>query len=348
MFGNSQEHIHLTDVKPIKLENTESPEHGLTSIRDLKSKLEDIFSLNTEGSAGSPSDISTKPPFEERAAVTVTLEDGTIVKLPDTKDTTAEISAIDVQGNQDVSSDIDQRSLTALDADPINSEIMIDAKMDDNGNVYCVGNKLLPDTTYELNGNVYTTDDKGRIIRCKATPVRTPENPRDNEAQQQVGGNDRKPNDQGGHIVGRDINGNGGIGNLIPMDSKINQSDFKRMENDIKNALDHGEKVLTETEISYSEGSKRPDKITVTVTTDETVAIYKFDNNLDGSLRSEIPENGKELVNRKLDKSGGEISSIKEEYDKAGNLVKTRVCITYTQDESIYRVFVVIMAPGGN
>lgn len=214
---------------------------------------------------------------------------------------------------------------------------------DSNGNLYRVGDQLLPNSTYELNGNIYTTDENGRIISCEAKPVRSPENPRDNEAQRQAGGKDRRPNDQGGHIVGRDMNGDGGLGNLVAMDSKINQSDYKRMENDIKAALDEGKEVTTKTEMTYSGDSERPDKITVIVTADSKNTVYKFDNNLEGSLRGEVPENGKEIVQDRLDETGGEISSIKEEYDENGNLVETTVYITYKgEDGTNYRTNVVI------
>lgn len=216
-------------------------------------------------------------------------------------------------------------------------------KTDDKGNIYSIDGKLLPNNTYELNGNIYTTDEKGRIISCTAKPVRSPENPRDNEAQKQTGGEDRRSNDQGGHIIGRDLNGDGGNGNLIAMDSRINQSDYKRMENDIKSALDEGKDVTTKTEITYNGDSERPDRITVTVTADGKDTVYKFDNNLDGSLRNEVPENGKEVVQDRLDETGGEISSIKEEYDENGNLVETTVYITYTdKDENNQRTSVVI------
>lgn len=218
-----------------------------------------------------------------------------------------------------------------------------DELCDDNGNVYSIDGKLQPNTTYELNGNVYTTDENGRIISCEAKPVRSPENPRDNEAQRQAGGENRRPNDQGGHIVGRDMNGDGGIGNLVAMDSKINQSDYKRMENDIKSALDEGKEVTTKTEMTYSGDSERPDKITVTVTNDGKDTVYKFDNNLDGSLRDEVPENGKETVQDRLDETDGEISSIKEEYDETGNLVETTVYITYKDETGTnYRTNVII------
>lgn len=216
-------------------------------------------------------------------------------------------------------------------------------RTDDNGNVYSIHGKLQPDITYELNGNVYTTDENERIISCEAKPIRSPENPRDNEAQRQAGGENRRPNDQGGHIVGRDMNGDGGIGNLVAMDSKINQSDYKRMENDIKSTLDEGKKVLTKTEMTYSGDSERPDKITVTVTNDGKDTVYKFDNNLDGSFRDEVPENGKETVQDRLDDTDGEISSIKEEYDETGKLVETMVYITYKDETGAnYRTSVII------
>lgn len=212
-------------------------------------------------------------------------------------------------------------------------------KTDDNGNIYSIDGKLQPNTTYELNGNVYTTDEKGRIIRCEAKPVRSPENPRDNEAQRQAGGEDRRPNDQGGHIVGRDMNGDSGIGNLVAMDSKINQSDYKRMENDIKADLEEGNEITTKTEMAYSGDSERPDKITVVVTVDEKDTVYKFDNNMDGSLIDEVPEKGKETVQNRLDETGGVISSIKED----GNHAETTVYITYKDvDGNNYRTSVII------
>lgn len=214
---------------------------------------------------------------------------------------------------------------------------------DDNGEIYSIDGKLQPDTIYELNGNIYTTDENGRIIRCEAKPIRSPENPRDSEAQRKAGGEARRPDDQGGHIVGRDLNGDGGIGNLIAMDSKINQSDYKRMEKDVKAALDEEKDVTTKTEMTYSGDCERPDKITVTITADGKDTVYKFDNNLDGSLRDEVPESGKETVQDRLNETGGEISSVKEEYEEDGTLAETTVYITYKgEDGANYRTSVIV------
>lgn len=216
-------------------------------------------------------------------------------------------------------------------------------KTDDNGIIYSSDWELHPNTTYELNGNVYTTDAKGRIVRCEAKPVHSPENPRDNEAQKQAGGDDRRLNDQGGHIVGRDMNGDGGIGNLVAMDSKINQSDYKRMENDIKATLDEGKEVTSKTEITYSGDSGRPDKIFVVVTADGKDTVYKFDNNLESALKNDVPENGEEIVQDRLNETSGEISSIKEEHDEDGKLIETTVYITYKGEDGInYRTSVII------
>lgn len=216
-------------------------------------------------------------------------------------------------------------------------------KTDDNGIIYSSDWELHPNTTYELNSNVYTTDAKGRIVRCEAKPVHSPENPRDNEAQKQAGGDDRRLNDQGGHIVGRDMNGDGGIGNLVAMDSKINQSDYKRMENDIKATLDEGKEVTSKTEITYSGDSGRPDKIFVVVTADGKDTVYKFDNNLESALKNDVPENGEEIVQDRLNETSGEISSIKEEHDEDGKLIETTVYITYKGEDGInYRTSVII------
>ena len=269
---------------------------SVPTLDDLKSKLEDIFKAETPDSVSMKEDISETNPLEESNPRSVTLDDGTVVTLPDAKT------------YENV------------------------AKTDDNGTVYLKDGELEPNTTYELNGNTYTTDEQGRIIRCEATPERSPENPRDVNAQLQAGGEDRRPSDQGGHIVGRDLNGDGGAGNLVAMDSKINQSDYKRMENDIKAALDEGKDVSVTTDISYAGDSKRPDTITVTVTADGVKTVYKFDNNLDGGLKDEVPENGKDAVQEELNDTNGEISSIKEEYNENGELTETTVNITYTDE----------------
>lgn len=232
----------------------------------------------------------------------------------------------------------------------------VSSVLDDNGEVYLekkgddVGR--LPDHTYVLNGNTYKTDDEGRIIYVEAKPELTPDNPRDNAAQGKVGGKDRKEGDQGGHIVGRDMSGDGGYGNLVPMDGRINQSDYKKMEHAVKDALIDGKDVTMVIEPTYQEGSQRPDQITVTVQADGNETVYTFDNNMEEgtlaeALLKDCPEEGSAVIQTVLDETGGSVSSMKETHDADGNLERT-VTVTYKDEEtgSTYRREIIINTGG--
>lgn len=301
MTGGFTESFKPDDVQILEagehIEQKDQP--SVPSLEDLKNKLENIFQVETSDGTSSKENISETYPLGENSPRSVTLDDGTVVTFPDAKSYESVIKA------------------------------------DDNGTIYLKDGELKNNTKYELNGNSYTTDEQGRIIRCEAHPERSPENPRDINAQLQAGGADRRSSDQGGHIVGRDLNGDGGAGNLVAMDSKINQSDYKRMENDIKTFLDEGKEVIVTTDIDYSGDSQRPDIITVNVAADRLKTVYKFDNNLDGSLKDDVPENGKDAVQEELNDTNGEISSIKKEYDKNDKLTGTIVNITYTDKNDI-------------
>jgi len=226
-------------------------------------------------------------------------------------------------------------------------------KEDDNGNTYTDENgDLLPNTEYVLNGNIYRTDENGRIISCESIP-KAEKAPRNTVDQDRVGGEDRKrPGDEGGHIVASEVNGHGDIGNLIPLDMRINRSDYRRMEKQIADATKEGKDVKTDTKIIYNGDSKRPDKIITTVTIDGKDTVYTFDNNLDGSLidnlKETCSESDIETIKDVLDETDGQISAIKEEYDAEGNLEKTTATVTYIgEDGKNYRRQIVIDNKGG-
>lgn len=240
---------------------------------------------------------------------------------PDKRNTPETISSLE---NNKGSYDPDKR---------IVSEPEKTVRYDDNGDVYISDGKLIQNNTYTLNECRYETDDHGRIVLCEDKPQITPENGRDLNAQKDVGGNDRKENDQGGHIVARDMNGDPGQGNIVAMDQRINQSDYKRMENYVKTSLDDGKAVSRITDLSYSNDSERPDRINTSVVVDGKETKYSFDNNMDGSLLNEVPENGKEDIQIIVDEEGGIVSSIKEEYNENGDLENTIVLITYIGED---------------
>lgn len=127
--------------------------------------------------------------------------------------------------------------------------------------------------------------------------------------------------------------GDSGPGNLVAMDARINQSDYKRMETDVKDAKAEGKEVTMEGDLTHTGDSERPDTITVEVTIDGKKTVYKFDNNMDGRLNDEVPESGKKYVQEKLKETGGVVSSIKEEYDENGERTGTIVTITFTNED---------------
>ncbi len=307
-------------------------------LNDFKEKLSNIFSFETgKGSNLEGAEQQIREVSEQASPRFVTLEDGTIIEIPD-------------PGKTSWNPDLLRREESSFQQEEESSfEKGEMSRVDDNGTVYMIDGELVPNTEYELNGNRYKTDDQGRIISCEAKPKRSPENPNDPVAQGKAGGEDRRAGDQGGHIVGRDLNGDSGAGNLVAMDSRINQSDYKRMENDIKSALDEGKDVTLQIEFTYNDSSNRPDIITVKVTVDGRDTIYRFDNNLDNSLKKEVPEAGRDTVESTLERTGGQISSIKKEFDREGNLTVTTVSITYVGENGVnYRTKVVIDHTGGN
>lgn len=82
---------------------------------------------------------------------------------------------------------------------------------------------------------------------------------RDPEAQRTVGGEDRLPDDDGGHLIGARFDGSGGYENLDAQNSNVNRSGYKRMENEWADSLKEGDKVFANVETYKRDGSERPD-----------------------------------------------------------------------------------------
>ncbi len=150
---------------------------------------------------------------------------------------------------------------------------------DDNGKIYFMDGKLLPNCEYQLNGYKYKTDKDGRPVKVTAAPLVLSEGTRDEKAQREVGGKDRKPNDHGGHLIANIFGGNGSLGNLVPMKQELNQGDYKKMENDLAKALKEGKQVSVSIDIIYDDNdTQRPSIIKVTYTIDGEKFKKTFNN----------------------------------------------------------------------
>ena len=81
---------------------------------------------------------------------------------------------------------------------------------------------------------------------------------RDPVAQRTVGGEDRLPDDDGGHLIGARFNGEPGYINMDAQNSNLNRGLYKALENSWDKALDGQNKVFVNIVTEKSEGSDRP------------------------------------------------------------------------------------------
>ncbi len=132
---------------------------------------------------------------------------------------------------------------------------------DDNGQILKIDSKLVPDIEYVCNGIKYKTDGNGEIISWEGNPFYNPEGERDKGAQIDVGGESKKPGDDGGHLVARITGGSPGNENLVPMRDTINRGDYKKAENEIVNALKNGSEVYEKGTVIREGSDSRPTKI---------------------------------------------------------------------------------------
>lgn len=206
---------------------------------------------------------------------------------------------------------------------------------DDNGNIYKTNGELNPNTEYTINGITYKTDSQGRIVSWEGEPGYNPDAERDEDAQTNAGGEDRKKGDDGGHLVARILDGSSGNENIVVMRDTVNRGDYKKTENEIANAKKEGKDVQDSGNIIYDGDSSRPSKIERTYTIDGVKKELKVDNvegsqDLMNDVKGEIADNDYGNLEdriKDMEEDGSEVSvtSILKEYDKDGNLVSVTV-----------------------
>lgn len=201
---------------------------------------------------------------------------------------------------------------------------------DDNGQIFKIDGKLAPDNEYVCNGIKYKTDGNGEIASWEGKPYYNPEGERDGNAQTEAGGEYRKPGDDGGHLVARIAGGSAGNENIVPMRDTINRGDYKKVENEMVNALKNGSEVTVKGTVSREEADSRPTKIEMQYFYDDVNKALIVDN-LEGSLdllqeleRVISDEDFARLVAEINDmiEDGSEVSvtSVLKEFDEEGNI----------------------------
>ena len=152
------------------------------------------------------------------------------------------------------------------------------ASFDDNGTKYRDGDNLLPNNSFEINGYHYETDDKGRVKTAEGKlRMRDPDYVRNMEDTRSIEGQEYKSSDDRGHLIGHQFGGSDKLENLVPMDSKLNQGDFVKLENTLADAVKDGADVRLKVEPVYESDSTRPTefRVTYSIDGDKEVTVFK-------------------------------------------------------------------------
>ncbi|TMP86801.1 hypothetical protein CWC05_09975 [Pseudoalteromonas ruthenica] len=114
------------------------------------------------------------------------------------------------------------------------------------------------------NEATWTVDEQGRPLSVEATLCEThtgcTRSSQEQSHQQQVGGESRASDDDGGHLVGHRFLKDQGLKNLFPQNSNLNRSAYKKMENEWADWTKEGFKVKLKVTL-LPPGAERPTDI---------------------------------------------------------------------------------------
>lgn len=124
---------------------------------------------------------------------------------------------------------------------------------------------LKPKIQYSTpEGYTYKTDDLGRIISAEGT-LQLGDGKRNADAQRKVGREDRKKDDDGGHLIASIFKGSGNYDNLVPMNGNLNKGEWKILLIDWAKALKAkpSKEVKVKIKPIYEGNSQRPVKFDI-------------------------------------------------------------------------------------
>lgn len=149
---------------------------------------------------------------------------------------------------------------------------------DDNGKLFREENHILPNTQFEVNGYSYETDDKGRVISAGGKlRLRDSDYEKKMENVKAIEGQDYKDSDDRGHLIGYQFGGSNRLENLVPMDAKLNQGDFVKLEKTLADAVKDKADVRLKVEPVYEKDSTRPSefKVSYSIDGDRETTVFR-------------------------------------------------------------------------
>ena len=154
---------------------------------------------------------------------------------------------------------------------------------DDKGRSYRAGDNLNANNTFVRNGYQYTTDSRGRVVSASGTLNINEEgqaNRRMSDSIEIIGKGHQKATDDRGHLIGHQFNGSDSLENLVPQNAKINQGNFRRLEDHLAKLVKSGYNVTANVVPIYSQQSHRPDAIFYFYTVNDNAFTVLFPNDI--------------------------------------------------------------------
>jgi len=136
---------------------------------------------------------------------------------------------------------------------------------------------LKPNAEFKIGEFGYDakTDAQGRLSEVHADELQLTKSKRLPHDPDTPG---KLPGDHAGHMIGDRFGGSAELDNLVSQTSKINLSEFKKVENSWAEALSKNQKVTVDIEIKYNGTDVRPTEFRVRWTIDGTGYSAKFVN----------------------------------------------------------------------
>ena len=147
------------------------------------------------------------------------------------------------------------------DLEPSKQDVNQKEYFDDNGNLYRVGNELVKNGSYQINGYRFETDGQGRTKSASGKLTTVGFHERKMDPKYLIGKGDALDTDDRGHIIGHQFNGPDGMENLIPQDAFINRNDYKLLEENLADQVNDGKDVVVNIIPYYNSESGRPEGI---------------------------------------------------------------------------------------
>ncbi len=151
---------------------------------------------------------------------------------------------------------------------------------DDNGVVYRVGNDLVKNGTYTINGYTYETDAQGRILSAGGRlRLRPGDRKTIKDTIQSIGRGSEHTGDDRGHIIGDRFDGSNGLENMFPQNYNLNRGEYNSFEGMLADAVAQGKEVYVKVDLLYGTNTNRPTQVLAIYSIDGRQQLRFFDNN---------------------------------------------------------------------